>query len=98
MKMKTTLKNIFSHSDYSKKLIQGVVLLWITTFIHHIYGAVAYSTLWRVIAPILIFPILLYFTIVQQNKLIKYNNNKSISILKITSRKNKQTNFEINYQ
>lgn len=68
--MANPLKNIINYSDSSKKLMLGIILLWITTLIHHLYGAYAYSTLWRAIAPTLIFPVILIIKMIMFNKLI----------------------------
>jgi len=61
--MDNPLKNIYYYSDSSRKLLIGIILLWISTLIHHLYGAYIYNTLWRAIAPTLLFPVLLIFTI-----------------------------------
>ena len=49
----------------------GIIGLWLTTLIHHVYGAYVYDTFWRVIAPIMVFPVILLLTFLLFDNLIQ---------------------------
>lgn len=70
------VKSILIDSEISKNVTIGIILLWVSTLIHHLYGAIIYSTIWRVIAPVLIFPIILIITLWVLNKLLITKSRK----------------------
>jgi hypothetical protein len=65
------LLRVLTYSKNSNRLIIGIIGLWLTTLIHHLYGAYVYGTLWRVIAPLIIFPVILFLTLLLFNNVIE---------------------------
>jgi len=66
--------NKISANQTSKKLVQLIIGIGITTWLHHIYGGFIYDTVYRIVVPTLTLPILLAATFYLQYNLIKREN------------------------
>lgn len=58
-------------SRSSKKLAYLILAIALTTWVHHIYGGLAYDTLYRIIAPSISIPLLLVATFYLQYRVIR---------------------------
>jgi hypothetical protein len=63
------VKKIFNKlrsNRQSKLLSTYLVLIWVTTLVHHIYGALIYNSVWRIYFPLFVFPVILILTLFLQ--------------------------------
>ncbi len=61
-------------TDVSKRLMSLIILIALTTWVHHIYGGIVYDTIYRIVVPTLTIPFFLVATFYIQYLIIKKSN------------------------